>query len=288
MAKVSLHYRCAQRWTNRERSTNISPSENQKHGDFETLKIFTLNNLMAGVENPVVLMLHGFLGSPKNWRACAEAMAVRRRVLVPELPFFGGHPPPDPIEHFLKFLVALIAAEQAGRVVVMGNSFGGQLAVHLALREPERVVGLVLTGSGGLYQPKSTRQFHRHRGREWLRGQIREIFFDESFVTDELVDELMAISNDLKKLKEILRLAKNTRKVSVRELLPRIHCPVLLVWGADDKITPPSAAREFQKLLPDAELHFISQCGHAPMLERPVEFTRLVEDFLRRVSARKA
>jgi pimeloyl-ACP methyl ester carboxylesterase len=65
-----------------------------------------------------------------------------------------------------------------------------------------------------------------------------------------------------------------------------MHCPVLIVWGAEDRITPPSAAREFQKLLPDAELHFIPQCGHTPMLERPDEFTRLAEDFLRRVAAR--
>jgi pimeloyl-ACP methyl ester carboxylesterase len=241
---------------------------------------------MADVENPVVLMLHGFLGSPQNWRVCAEAMSARHRVLVPELPIFSGLHLADRQEHVLRFLLELIETKQTRRVVVMGNSLGGQLALHLARRTPERVIGLVLTGSGGLYKPKPMRIFYRRPGREWLRGYIREIFYAEAMVTEAMVDELEDIFNDRQRLREVVRLAKNIRKVSVRELLPQMHCPVLIVWGAEDRITPPSAAREFQKLLPDAELYFIPQCGHAPMLERPDEFTRLAEDFLRRVAAR--
>ncbi len=242
---------------------------------------------MTGGENPVVMMLHGFLGSPQNWRACAEAMSARHRVLVPELPIFSGLQLADRQEYVLQFLLPLLDLEPAHRVVVMGNSLGGQLALHLAHRKPERVAALVLTGSGGLYKPKPVRIFYRRPGREWLHGYIREIFHDEAMVTEAMVNELEAIFNDRAKLREVVRLAKNIRKVSVRELLPQIHCPVLIIWGAEDRITPPSAAREFQRLLPDAELHFIPHCGHAPMLERPVEFTGLVEDFLQRLSGRQ-
>lgn len=229
---------------------------------------------MAGVENPVVLMLHGFLGSPQNWRACAEDLSARYRVLVPELPIFGGPHPPECREHVLRFLVELIEAGQSRQWVVIGNSLGGTLAVHLARREPERVAGLVLTGSGGLFHPKPSRIFYRHPGREWLRGYIREIFFDEAMVTEEMVDELQAIFADRQRLVAVVRLAKNIRRMSMRESLPRVHCPVLLVWGAEDKVTPPDTANDFIKLLPAAELHFISRCGHAPMMERPAEFNR--------------
>jgi pimeloyl-ACP methyl ester carboxylesterase len=240
----------------------------------------------AGAENPVVLMLHGFLGSPRNWRHCAAAMSARRRVLVPELPIFTGLPLAERTEHVLQFLAALLRAEAARRVVVIGNSLGGQLGAYLAQREPERIIGLVLTGSGGLYQPKPARIFYRRPGREWLRGYIREIFFDEAMVTEDMVDELQAIFCDRKKLREVVRLAKSIRRASLREVLPKIYCPALLIWGADDKITPPSAARDFQKTLPDAELHFIPRCGHAPMLECPAEFNRLAEDFVQRVTPR--
>ena len=197
---------------------------------------------MPGIENPAVLMLHGFMGSPENWRACAMAMSARHRVLVPELPIFSGLKLADRQEHLLRFLLQLMEAEDVRRVVVMGNSFGGQLALHLAQRNPARVVGLVLTGSGGLYKPKSVRIFRRRLDREWLRGYIREIFHGEAMVTEAMVDELEAIFRDRPRLREIVQLAKNNRKTSVRELLPHIHCPVLIIWGAEDRITPPNAA----------------------------------------------
>src|ERR1035441_8555783 len=110
---------------------------------------------MADVENPVVLMLHGFLGSPQNWRVCAEAMSARHRVLVPELPIFSGLQLADRQEHVLRFLLELIETKQTRRVVVMGNSLGGQLALHLARRTPERVIGFVVTSRGGLSHTKT-------------------------------------------------------------------------------------------------------------------------------------
>ena len=243
-------------------------------------------NLMAGAENPVVLMLHGFFGGAHNWRACADALSPRYRVLAPQLPFFGLQPHEDRLGQVTDFLGGLMAEQNAGRMVIVGNSLGGHLAVNLALRAPERVVGLVLTGSAGLYERNLVRKIQRRPGRDWVRERIMEIFFDESLVTCEMVDEVLDLLDDRQKALGILRMAKTIRFASVRELLPQVRCPVLLIWGADDKITPPGTAREFQSLLPDADLHFISRCGHAPMMERPGEFTRLVEDFLRDVPAR--
>ena len=62
--------------------------------------------------------------------------------------------------------------------------------------------------------------------------------------------------------------------------LKNIQIPVCLIWGKDDKITPPEVADEFHSLLPNSELHFIEQCGHAPMMERPEEFNSLLDNFL--------
>jgi pimeloyl-ACP methyl ester carboxylesterase len=62
--------------------------------------------------------------------------------------------------------------------------------------------------------------------------------------------------------------------------LHKIHIPVALIWGRNDKITPPEVAVEFNQLLPDSELYWIDHCGHAPMMEHPEEFNRLLKIFL--------
>jgi 2-hydroxy-6-oxonona-2,4-dienedioate hydrolase len=234
-------------------------------------------------EKPAILMLHGFFGNAANWRACAELLSQRWRVLVPPLPLFGVKHREDRIEHVLKFLAELFTAENLRRVVIIGNSLGGQIGVNFALRWPERVAGLVLTGSSGLYERNLTNKVQRRPEREWLRARIAEIFFDPRHATEEMVDEIHALLNDRQKAFEILYLAKRIREDSVRELLPKLRCPVSLIWGADDRITPPETAWEFQALLPKAELHFIPECGHAAMMEQPEKFCELAENFLRRL-----
>jgi pimeloyl-ACP methyl ester carboxylesterase len=231
---------------------------------------------------PHLLLLHGFFGCAHNWRACVEALSLHWTIHAPELPFFGLNHKEDRLGHLIRHLEELLRGGGIERVVVVGNSLGGQLAVNLALRQPGRVAGLVLAGSSGLYERNLTTRVQRHPPREWVRDRVREIFYDEVHVTDRQVDEVMALIEDRSKAIDILLLAKSIRAQRLREALPRIECPVSLIWGADDRITPPETAREFKALLRDAELHFISRCGHAPMIEHPGEFTRLVEVFLRR------
>jgi pimeloyl-ACP methyl ester carboxylesterase len=180
----------------------------------------------------------------------------------------------------MEFLLALLDQHRVERVVAIGNSLGGQLAVNLALREPGRVTGLVLTGSSGLYERNLTSKIQRRPQRDWVRSRVREIFYDEAHVTESQVTEVMSLLYDRQKALDILLLAKSIRNDSLRDLLPRVDCPVSLIWGAEDKITPPDTAHEFHSLLPNSELHFIPRCGHAAMMEQTEEFSRLVKSFL--------
>jgi pimeloyl-ACP methyl ester carboxylesterase len=233
--------------------------------------------------DPLLLLLHGFFGNAHNWRACVETLSRRWKVFAPQLPFFGLSHRRDRMDYLMQYLSDLIAAHQLNRIVIVGNSLGGQLAVTLALRESQRIAGLVLTGSSGLYERNLTGKIQRRPQREWVRDRIREIFYDARHVTDVQVDEIMGLLYDRRKALDILLLAKSIRNDSLRESLPQVACPVSLVWGADDQITPPDTAREFQNLLPDADLHLIPECGHAAMMEQPEIFNRLVEDFLQRL-----
>jgi pimeloyl-ACP methyl ester carboxylesterase len=99
-----------------------------------------------------------------------------------------------------------------------------------------------------------------------------------------LVDEVAAIVGHRHSARQLVRIAKAAKQHPLRAELPRVRCPVLLLWGAQDHITPPAVAREFQALLPQAELQFIDRCGHAPMLEQPAAFGAFVREFLERVA----
>jgi pimeloyl-ACP methyl ester carboxylesterase len=68
--------------------------------------------------------------------------------------------------------------------------------------------------------------------------------------------------------------------------LYKIHIPVSLIWGRNDKITPPEVAIEFNHLLSDSELHWIDNCGHAPMMEQPEEFNRVLKEFLEKLKVK--
>jgi pimeloyl-ACP methyl ester carboxylesterase len=81
-------------------------------------------------------------------------------------------------------------------------------------------------------------------------------------------------------------MAKSAIRHNMNKDLPKIHIPVSLIWGKDDKITPPEVAIEFNQLLPDSELHWIDKCGHAPMMEQPQEFNKYLKAFLEKIKTK--
>lgn len=235
------------------------------------------------VESPAVLFPHGMFGKAEDWSACADYLSSRWKVLVPELPVFDMPREETGIEGLGGYVKQWIDEQGIGRVVLGGNSLGGHLALHLALRLPGRVQALILTGSSGLMERGFERNVPRRPTREWLRTKTREVFYDAAHVTDELLDEVIATISDPRRAIKILRVAKSVKHDNLRAVLHHITCPTLLVWGTNDNITPPSVAGEFKECIPNAELRFIRNCGHAPMIEQPREFNRIVEEFLDQV-----
>jgi pimeloyl-ACP methyl ester carboxylesterase len=102
--------------------------------------------------------------------------------------------------------------------------------------------------------------------------------------TKELVDEVYDIVNQRTKVIKIIALAKSAIRNNVGDELKQIQVPTLLVWGNNDTITPPFVGKEFERLIPHSTLHFIDQCGHAPMMERPEQFNQILGEFLKKHS----
>jgi pimeloyl-ACP methyl ester carboxylesterase len=82
----------------------------------------------------------------------------------------------------------------------------------------------------------------------------------------------------------VIALAKSAIRNNLGEELNQVKQPTLLVWGNNDTITPPFVGKEFQKLIPNSELHFIDKCGHAPMMEQPAAFNLILQNFITKLN----
>ena len=232
---------------------------------------------------PDVVLLHGMFGCPADWAAVGRHLTGDWRVFTPQLPVFEFPCGRCGLENLCEDLERQLDRAGVEEVVLGGNSLGGHVAVLAAVRWPKRVVGLVLSGSSGLFERGFERGVPRRPSREWLRKKVEEVFYDPVHVTDELLDEVSETIGNTRTLLNVVRLARTVKRSNLREMLPQIRCPVTLIWGADDVITPPEVAYEFARHLPNADLHFIERCGHTPPRERPAEFNRIFRASLERL-----
>jgi pimeloyl-ACP methyl ester carboxylesterase len=120
---------------------------------------------------------------------------------------------------------------------------------------------------------------------EYIKKKTEVTFYDPATATKELVDEVFEITRNRLKVIKIIALAKSAIRSNLGEELNAIRQPTLLIWGANDAITPPFVAQEFNKLIPNSELYFIDKCGHAPMMEQPEEFNAILHKFLKKLAA---
>ncbi|BBM68552.1 alpha/beta fold hydrolase [Rhodothermus marinus] len=231
--------------------------------------------------SPPVVLLYGMLGEPSNWEATAEALAANGyRVWIPLLPIYELPVRESNLQGLVAFLEQFLDAMRCERVVLAGNSLGGHLALLYALRHPERVAALVLTGASGIYEVELGTSTLRRYDRAYIRERAALTFYDPRHATDELVDRVQATIHDRQKAIRLIRMARSAQRETVTDRLCELTMPVLLIWGRNDRITPPEVAETFRKHLPAATLHFIDRCGHAPMIERPEQFNALLLAFL--------
>lgn len=183
-----------------------------------------------------------------------------------------------------KFVHKFLETRDLKGVNLLGNSLGGHVGLVHILKHPERIKSLILTGSSGLFENGMGDSYPKRGDREYIRKKTELTFYDPAMATEELVDEVYNITNNRMKVIKIIALAKSAIRNNLGEELNQIKVPTLLVWGNNDTITPPFVAKEFNKLIPNSELHFIDKCGHAPMMEVPEEFNAILHKFLKKLN----
>ncbi len=227
------------------------------------------------------------MGHMDHWETTLEALAPRARVFAPELPLFEPHFDDVSLSSLADHIRGLLDALEIGRAVVGGNSLGGHIALELALAYPERVNGLILTGSSGLFERSFTRGVPHRPTTAYIREKMEEIFFGPALVTDGWVESVRRTVTTRSSALRVLKAARAARGRNVELLLDAIQVPTLLVWGTDDRITPPEVAERFHRLIPRSELIFLPDCGHAAMLERPDAFNAVVSAWLKDTRGRR-
>ncbi|MCG9899211.1 MAG: alpha/beta hydrolase [Sediminibacterium sp.] len=237
-------------------------------------------------EGEPLLLLHGLFGALSNFKDLVEHFRHTHKVVVPILPLFDLDIFHTTVGGLAKFVHKFIEARGYTDIHLLGNSLGGHVALVHVLKHPEKIKSLTLTGSSGLFENGMGDSYPKRGDYEYIRKKVEITFYDPATATKELVDEVFEITNNRMKVIKIISLAKSAIRNNLGEELNQIQQPTLLIWGNNDTITPPFVGKEFNKLIPNSELHFVDKCGHAPMMEVPEEFNRILADFLSRLASK--
>ena len=233
--------------------------------------------LTSGKGKPIVI-LHGLMGGLGNFEGfISHFPKLGYQLFMPELPIYTASLLNTNVKYFSKFINNFIKFLELDKVILVGNSLGGHVGLLHAKLFPEFTKALVLTGSSGLYENAMGDTYPKRGDYDFIKKKTENVFYSPKIATKEVVDEVFESVNDRNKVIRILAMAKSAIRHNMAKDLPKIKIPTALIWGENDKVTPPEVAEEFNNLLPDSKLFWIKKCGHAPMMEHPDKFNSIIK-----------
>ncbi|GHE75812.1 2,6-dioxo-6-phenylhexa-3-enoate hydrolase [Amycolatopsis deserti] len=243
-----------------------------------------------------VLLIHGSgpgVSAWANWRLVLPELAKRHRVLAPDVLGFGYTERPEAAvydaESWLDHLVGFLDALGLDRVSVVGNSFGGSLALRLATRYPDRVHRLVLMGSVGVHFPITPgleAVWGFEPSVENMRRLLDVFAHDPRFATDELAELRYRAATRPGVHEAYAAMFPPPRQDKVaamavpEDAIAALPHETLLVHGRDDQVIPLSTSHRLLDLIPNSQLHVFARCGHWVQIEHAAAFAALADAFL--------
>jgi 2-hydroxymuconate-semialdehyde hydrolase len=272
----------------------VSGAENPEIANSVVADGINTNYHDVGSGSPVVL-LHGSgpgVTAWANWRLTMPALATSFRVVAPDMVGFGYTERPPGVRYALDTWVAhaigVFDALELDQVNLIGNSFGGSLALALAIRHPDRVRRLVLMGAAGLsfsLTPGLDAVWGYTPSIENMRGLLDIFAFNRDLVSDELaklryeasirpgIQEAYSAMFPAPRQRWIDMLSSSEADIAA---LPH---ETLVVHGREDEVIPPENSYRLAQLIPRSQLHVFGRCGHWTQIEHAARFNQLVVDF---------
>ncbi|MGE2720672.1 alpha/beta fold hydrolase [Mycolicibacterium celeriflavum] len=258
-------------------------------------------------DGPVLLFLHGSgpgVTGWRNFRGVLPTFARHFRCVILEFPGFGvsddfgGHPMITAQGAVVPFLDAL----GIDRVDIVGNSMGGGVGITFAINNPDRIRRLVTIGGIGtnIFSPgpsegiRLLQEFTEDPTRARLVDWLNSMVYDQSLVTEQLIEERWQLATDPETLESARRMYGKKAFAQMMAFmrssdapLPwaqmhKVAAPTLLTWGRDDRVSPLDMALIPMRTIPNAELHVFPNCGHWAMIEAKAAFESAVLAFLTR------
>ena len=240
-----------------------------------------------GAVGPEIVLLHGLFGALSNWDTVQPLMAEYSQPIALSLPLISGHRSEVKVKSLALYTEYFVRSRGFAPVTLCGNSLGGHVALRLCLAAPELVDCLILTATSGLYE-HSVDALPVRPGYDFVKEHMTKVFFNQQFVTEEAIGEIVKILEDRGRVLNLIHAARSAKKDNLKDLLGQIKVPTLLLWGEDDVVTSMDVAEMFHKLIPNSQLVSIKNCGHAPMIEYPEWFSEEVNKFLVKHSRHRA
>lgn len=277
----------------------MSPETSQPMGRAQRIAALGIDTNFhdSGSAGPVVVLLHGSgpgVSAWTNWKRVIPALADRFRVIAPDLPGFGYTERKLDLQYDIKLwskhLIAFLDALELPRVSLVGNSFGGSLALAVASRVPDRFERLVLMGTPCdkfMMTPGLRAGWDYTPGREAMRATMSHFPYDPATITDELVEDRYQASlipgaqEGLRKLLVEPRPDGETPLSGMPEqVAASIQHPALVLHGREDRVIPVDMGHKLGRAMPNAQFHMFGRCGHWVQTERYDDFIALVRNFL--------
>jgi len=244
----------------------------------------------AGEGSVPLLMIHGFLESSDNFQLNINELSKERKVIAVDLPGFANSDKDIKIDYSREHLALLLnrMMNQLGydTYSLLGHSLGGEIALHIAIEHPSSVDSLILVDAAGY-------QSNQHKSLPpWL---VENIFL--SYPMQKYLLQLSLYNKEIWN-KDIfmkayaynaqipgasfMKFSRDNRNTDLTETVKEIKLPVLILWGADDRLIPVSDAERFHQDISNSELEIFTHCGHLPFVEYPDRFNKSVAEFLRK------
>jgi len=235
-----------------------------------------------------VVFLHGLVGLNEHWEMVVEHAKDSVECILLELPLLALRGDDCSIDGVTELTVRFLQESLDEPAVLVGNSFGGHVALRVALARPDLVGGLVLAGSSGLIEKSMIREVQLRPSKEWLRKKIAELFFNpDEHMREADIDRAHRELSDRGGARAMVKLSRSARRNHLGGQIREIRSPVLVVWGREDVVTPPEAANMFVEGIQDARIVWFDNCGHAPMIECPEEFAKALTEFSSELNRRE-